>query len=45
MTGEERRTVIHVARAWVEDGVLKASRDVAALQAHPRPENEKPRRP
>jgi hypothetical protein len=28
-TGEERRTVIHVARAWVEDGVLKASRDVA----------------
>ncbi|MDR3475823.1 MAG: family 43 glycosylhydrolase [Devosia sp.] len=28
LTAEERRTVIHVARLWVEDGVLKADRDV-----------------
>ncbi len=27
-TGEERRTTIHVARVWVEDGVLRADRDV-----------------
>lgn len=27
-TGQERRTTIHVARVWVEDGVLKADRDV-----------------
>jgi sucrose-6-phosphate hydrolase SacC (GH32 family) len=29
MTGEERRTVVHVARAWAEGGVLKATREVA----------------
>jgi hypothetical protein len=30
-TGEERRTVIHAARAWIEDGMLKATRDVDAF--------------
>lgn len=34
-TGTERRTVIHAARAWVEDGVLKASRDVTAFMLSP----------
>jgi beta-xylosidase len=29
MTPEARRTVIHAARLWVEDGVLKADRDAA----------------
>ncbi|QQA44455.1 family 43 glycosylhydrolase [Pelagovum pacificum] len=28
-TGQERRTVIHVAKLWVEDGHLRADRDVA----------------
>ena len=27
-TGRERRTTIHVARVWVEDGILLADRDV-----------------
>lgn len=31
MTPEERRTVVHVARAWVEDGVLKADRNVEGV--------------
>lgn len=30
-TGPERRTVIHVARLWVEDGILRADRDVAGV--------------
>ena len=28
LTADERRTVIHVARLWVEDGVLQGDRDV-----------------
>ena len=30
-TGEERRTVIHVAKLWVEDGVLMADRNVGSI--------------
>ena len=30
-TPRERRTTIHVARIWVEDGVLKCTRDVEAV--------------
>lgn len=31
VTGDERRTVIHVARVWVEDGVLKADRNTGPI--------------
>jgi hypothetical protein len=31
LTAAERRTVIHVARVWIEDGVLKADRDAAPV--------------
>jgi sucrose-6-phosphate hydrolase SacC (GH32 family) len=34
-TGQARRTVIHAARAWVEDGVLKATRDVEPFALTP----------
>lgn len=34
-TGDERRTVIHAARAWVEDGILKASRDIEPFNLTP----------
>lgn len=30
-TSQERRTVIHVARLWVKDGMLKADRDVGPV--------------
>lgn len=32
LTGQERRTVVHVARIWVEDGVLKADRDTGPIR-------------
>lgn len=32
MTPEERRTTVHVARVWVEDGELKADRNVAGVR-------------
>lgn len=35
LTPVERRTVIHVAKLWVEDGVLHADRDVAPLVLTP----------
>jgi hypothetical protein len=31
LTAEERRTVIHVARVWVEDGTLMATRDTGPI--------------
>lgn len=33
-TGAERRTVIHVARLWVEDGVLKADRNIDGVHLY-----------
>ncbi len=35
MTGRERRTTIHVAKVWVEDGVLMADRDIGGVTMTP----------
>jgi len=31
LTDADRRTVVHVARLWVEDGVLRADRDTGPI--------------